>query len=615
MDAAKSTSKHLKISFLCAVTKKASLRTRLAGKDVTAHIFEYTSNVVVTETGEVSTGNCPVQIILCLKEQIKKKLNSHCWFFNTFGPLINPNVCVLLDVGTKPTSTSVYELWKCFNKHSNVGGACGEICVDTGRACLLLLTSPLAASQKFRGNTVAALASRIDIDFDIVGQYIMSYILDKPLESVFGYISVLPGAFSAYRYRALPNGPNDKGPLASYFKGEAMHGCLRYVKSAKAATDVPTTVPEFISQRRQWLNGSLFASFHSTIFFYRIWTSGQNPFVCLYSSPAHIHVDVTCELLPGFSGSSATTTTDGAFNFLSQGAGQDIFQVFLKLFIALLFVVTICSLGNQPQGSKWIYSLCMVLFCICNIITLWCAGWTVYLAVPHTIAGWKDFPQYMVIVKVGKPTARSKPGNRGKCDSQILLMHYLNRVHFNTPMNVIGIDPVFYKYIFTIDADTQLTPESLNRLVMSDADDSSIIGICGKTKLTNEEGSWRTMIQVYKYYISHHLLKAFKSLFGSVSCLPGCFSLYHIRTADKGRPIIISNRIIGNYLNMQDLRDDSDKKVVLNQLFFSSGIFMLRQSLPQMQQTLPPHSLAALHRRQFMGHSLVPVSLFYFVVS
>jgi len=30
---------------------------------------------------------------------------------------------------------------------------------------------------------------------------------------------------------------------------------LKYVKSAKASTDVPTSVPEFISQRRRWLNG------------------------------------------------------------------------------------------------------------------------------------------------------------------------------------------------------------------------------------------------------------------------------------------------------------------------------------------------------------------------
>lgn len=30
---------------------------------------------------------------------------------------------------------------------------------------------------------------------------------------------------------------------------------LQYVKSAKAGTDVPARVPEFISQRRRWLNG------------------------------------------------------------------------------------------------------------------------------------------------------------------------------------------------------------------------------------------------------------------------------------------------------------------------------------------------------------------------
>lgn len=142
---------------------------------------------------------------------------------------------------------------------------------------------------------------------------------------------------------------------------------------------------------------------------------------------------------------------------------------------------------------------------------------------------------YIVVVKVGKESeqTKSKPGNRGKRDSQVLLMSFLNRVHHRSPMsplelemfhqinNIIGVDPELYEYLFMVDADTSVREDSLNRLVATCASDAKIAGICGETSLQNEERSWWTMIQVYEYYISHHLAKAFESLFGSVTCLPG----------------------------------------------------------------------------------------------
>ncbi|KAL1965512.1 hypothetical protein VTN77DRAFT_5595 [Rasamsonia byssochlamydoides] len=171
---------------------------------------------------------------------------------------------------------------------------------------------------------------------------------------------------------------------------------------------------------------------------------------------------------------------------------------------------------------------------------------------------------YIVVVKVGKESeqTRSKPGNRGKRDSQILLLNFLNRVHHRAPMsplelemfhqinNVIGVDPELYEFLLMVDADTSVKEDALNRLVAACANDAKIAGICGETSLQNEERSWWTMIQVYEYYISHHLAKAFESLFGSVTCLPGCFCMYRLRTADKGRPLIISDQVIKEYADI-----------------------------------------------------------------
>ncbi|KAI0185668.1 class V chitin synthase [Xylaria flabelliformis] len=170
---------------------------------------------------------------------------------------------------------------------------------------------------------------------------------------------------------------------------------------------------------------------------------------------------------------------------------------------------------------------------------------------------------FMVVVKVGKPSEVSRPGNRGKRDSQMVIMRFLNRVHYNLPMsplelemyhqirNVIGVNPTFYEYMLQIDADTVVAPDSATRMVSAFLDDTRLIACCGETALTNSKSSFITGIQVYEYYISHNLAKAFESLFGSVTCLPGCFSMYRIRAAETGKPLFVSREIIEDYATIR----------------------------------------------------------------
>ena len=166
---------------------------------------------------------------------------------------------------------------------------------------------------------------------------------------------------------------------------------------------------------------------------------------------------------------------------------------------------------------------------------------------------------FLVVVKIGKPSEVSRPGNRGKRDSQLVIMRFLNRVHYNQPMNplelemhhqirnIIGVNPTFYEFMLQIDADTVVAPDSASRMVAAFLHDTRLIGICGETALSNGKSSFTTMIQVYEYYISHNLTKAFESLFGSVTCLPGCFTMYRIRAAETGKPLFVSREIIEAY--------------------------------------------------------------------
>lgn len=75
------------------------------------------------------------------------------------------------------------------------------------------LLNPLVAAQNFEYKMSNILGAFLIILLEVYS--IERYPPDKPLESSFGYVSVLPGAFSAYRFRAILG-----RPLEQYFHGD-----------------------------------------------------------------------------------------------------------------------------------------------------------------------------------------------------------------------------------------------------------------------------------------------------------------------------------------------------------------------------------------------------------
>ncbi|KAF4978003.1 hypothetical protein FZEAL_5548 [Fusarium zealandicum] len=383
------------------------------GKETVAHIFEYTSQISVTPDQQLVRPSHdkphrnlpPVQFIFCLKQKNSKKINSHRWLFNAFGRILNPEVAILIDAGTKPGPRSLLSLWEGFYNDRDLGGACGEIHAMLGKRGAALL-NPLVAVQNF--------------------EYKISNVLDKPLESAFGYVSVLPGAFSAYRFRAIMG-----RPLEQYFHGDhtlskqlgkkgidgmnifkknmflaedrilcfelvakaSQKWHLSYVKASKGETDVPEGAAEFIGQRRRWLNGSFAASLYSLMHFGRLYRSGHS-IIRLFFLHIQLLYNIANVLFAWFSlGSYYLTTTIimelvGTPQVVSQYHGwpfgdtaTPIVNVIVRYFyIFFLILQFVLALGNRPKGSKYTYIASFMVFGIIQFYLLLLTGYLVYRA-------------------------------------------------------------------------------------------------------------------------------------------------------------------------------------------------------------------------------------------
>ncbi|CAH0475052.1 unnamed protein product [Peronospora belbahrii] len=244
-----------------------------AGIGAQCHLFEHTLQLSVNGKSML-----PIQTLFALKENKSSKLESHHWYFNAFAEQIQPEYTAVMDVGTMLTKSALYHLLLAFERNHQIGGACGQLTVDQP---FDNLNNWVVSAQHF--------------------EYKISNILDKSLESCFGFISVLPGAFSAYRYEAIRGAPLDAyfqtlnidldvlGPfIGNMYLAEdrilslevvARKNCkwtMHYVKDAVARTDVPHNLVGLISQRKRWLNGAFFATL------FNIWNWGR-----IYSESSH----------------------------------------------------------------------------------------------------------------------------------------------------------------------------------------------------------------------------------------------------------------------------------------------------------------------------------------
>lgn len=183
----------------------------------------------------------------------------------------------------------------------------------------------------------------------------------------------------------------------------------------------------------------------------------------------------------------------------------------------------------------------------------------------HTGIYRKDdkWTRIMIINKVGNPDEVSKKGNRGKRDSQVILMSFFSKLLYGDRMCDLDFEmykkmekmfpkfkPQDFEILLMVDADTIVQQDALVRIVSAFEKDPKIMGLCGETQILNKFESWVTQIQVFEYYISHHLAKNFESVFGGVTCLPGCFCTYRIK---------IITDAYGNIKNHTDKKQNPDE--------------------------------------------------------
>lgn len=369
---------HCDSSVLAASTVQGFFSSNLkqeeaVGLPVSMHLYEYTARY------KKHAGlDCypPIQVMLATKTGNRGKLDSHCWFFDGFAYLLQPEICVLFDAGTRPQPFALRNTYAHFKRNPWCGGLTGELRVE--RPYRNFLTSVQYMEWK------------------------VAHLLSKPVESLCGYLTVLPGAFSAFRWAAV-----EGEPLRRYFYGlysqadlsafeanmylaEDRVLCLEivarknskyyleYIKESVAEADPVTKLAGLIKQRRRWLNGTFFAMIYTLGNWNRIWTESHHSFLrkCVLSIE-FVYLLVMTMAGTWFGIGVFYTILYQLFQVLFSGSTvlQNIGQILCLIYLFLIIVQVIVNLKNKPEAVEKVHMFCAVYFMLYMVaftaITIW----------------------------------------------------------------------------------------------------------------------------------------------------------------------------------------------------------------------------------------------------
>ena len=234
-------------------------------------------------------------------------------------------------------------------------------------------------------------------------EYKVSHVLDKAMEDVFGYISVLPGAFSAYRWEAINGTPlsqyffveensvKEMGPfMANMYLAEDRVLCfelvakrnsdwtLHYEAGAVADTDVPDNILELIKQRRRWLNGAFFSLAYYVSKFPRITKDSAHSWPRKFIFHIQFLYQLSSMVLNWFTVGSLYLSFAIVFfmAFESFKSVQEelrfVFNVAYFFLTILQFLVGLGGKANDTHRIYWVCSLIYGLIMMCAmVLSIW----------------------------------------------------------------------------------------------------------------------------------------------------------------------------------------------------------------------------------------------------